>query len=807
MLEQQAAAVVPRTQDASRLLAAGERDDPQRAHARDHTQGAEGAGAMKLVQLEKLLEDVKQQPMWRLEADKACDYYDSNQDTPDKKAELAAQNLDVTCNLIKPTVDAVLGLEAKTRVDWIVMPDDEQSVDVADAYSSKIKEAERETRADRACSDAYAGQVKAGFACVEVSRNINPFEYPYKVTMVHRRELYWDWRSVMPDWSDARYIVRRRWLDSDLVAAYFPKYADLIRAASHGWQGSWHESLLLTEPQKIMLMGSHSDEQRTSIEDAEWRDIDRDRVTVFEVWYKTYHRGAVLTLPNGRKIEYDHRNAEHVALVAAGLVQVQVGIFHRIRRAYFVGPHRIGDVETKRKKFPYVPFWGYREDTTGVPYGLIRSMLSPQDEVNARRRKMLWLLRQRRVMIDSDALDPEYMTLSNASKEVTRPDAFIVTNPTRANAQNAIKIDENLQLSQFQFELLNEAKQAIQQTGGVYAVMMGQAAGGVTANSAMQTLIEQGTTTLAELNDNFIFGRREVGERLLELIREDMDGMRNYPVTFDNGVERKKIMLNEPQQDPATGQRFMKNPTSALVRVGLSDVPSTPTYRAHQLTMLSEVVKSLPPQIQGFVTPFLVEATDLPKRRELAKVLRQQLGMPIQPTTPEEAKAQQAMQQEVEKRKQLEERSIMADINEKEARAEKAKADALKALKEMALLGQDDGSGELRGQMDAANNQHAKEMMDLRGQLAQTQAEGLRKSEETRAKSEAEIERAASEVDKERIRAEADITIAEIEAEAKAEITKITAKFEATVAKLEARLGAVEKTASQAPKKAAKAAA
>lgn len=54
--------------------------------------------------------------------------------------------------LVGPTIDSVLGMEAKTRTDWRVLPDaDKQGDDVADALNYRLNQAERHSKADYAC--------------------------------------------------------------------------------------------------------------------------------------------------------------------------------------------------------------------------------------------------------------------------------------------------------------------------------------------------------------------------------------------------------------------------------------------------------------------------------------------------------------------------------------------------------------------------------------------------------------------------------------------------------------------------------
>lgn len=676
--------------DAVNGLALLHQQDDKSASARDHA--PRDPHALQLQSLERWMGEIQNQPAWRREADKAVDYYDGNQLDADTIQRLDSRGLGpLVTNLIKPTVDAVLGMEAKTRTDWRVGADDEQHTEVAEALSAKIHEAEREANADMATSEAYAQQIKAGFGCVEVSRDSNPFNYPYRVESVHRREIYWDWRSKKLDWSDARYVVRRRWYDADHLASFFPEHADLIRFAGHGWR-DWAD--FLTVDNRVSLNLAHGLEQeRVSWDDYEWRDTERGRVSCFEVWYRVWIRGLVLRLPGGRVIEFDQADPQHRAIVATGMVQPKVAVYDKVRVAFHIGPHRVRDIPTNRRRFPYVPFWGYREDLTGVPYGLIRSMLSPQDELNARAQKMMWLLSARRTQIDSDALDEKYNTLSDASREMGMSDAFIVTNPMRKGGQAAIRVDENMQLSQFQFQIMQERKQAIQEAAGVYSAMMGQQSN-ASSGLAIQSLVEQGTTTLAEINDNYRYARRGVGSALLDLLKEDM--IDQTEIMVDTGMTKKRVMVNIPMTDDVTGQQYKRNDVqSAPVKIALSDVPSTPTYRAQQFGQFAEILKSLPPQQQALLVPFALEMSDFAHRKDMAKFLREQMGIQLDQDSPEAKQQQQAVQQAQAAQAELAMRDAESKIEERQARTRKLLAEAEKAAR-------DSGNDQLADRLGAA---------------------------------------------------------------------------------------------------------
>lgn len=593
--------------------------------------------ALPRAQVEMFLREIKHQPHWRREADRAADYYDGNQLTPETVEKLKDRGQPpLITNLIKPTIDTVLGMEAKTRTDWRVRPedDDECDDDMAEALSVKLKHAEIESRADRAVSDAYAAQCKAGLGWVEVAREMDPFKCPYRVRYIHRREIFWDWRAEQPDLSDARYLIRRRWLELENAIALMPQYASLFRMTTGGWAG--FDPLL---EQDSRLVQSWEVERDTRIAAVDWRDIQRMRICLYEVWYRKWVRGYIMTLPNGTTMEADFNNIRHNQAIVAGLATIKQATFQKVRLAWYTGPHFLYDVPSpyKHNQFPYVPFFGYREDLTMVPYGLTRAMISPQDEINARKSKMLWSLNSRRVITDGDAVVDHTL----AAREVARSDAYVILNQNR-KPQSTFKVEPGGELAIQQFQVMQESKQEIAEASGIHKAMQGQNSN-ASSGLAINSLVEQGLNTLAEINDNYRYARRLVGEMLFELVRQHlMQGPSQ--VTIGEGKSKKMIPLNQPAIDPQTGQQIIINNVAKVkAKIVLDDIPSTPTYRMQQLQMMTEITKSLPPELQAQVIDFVIEATDMPKRHELADRLRAAVG--IQDPEQQQAMAQQQQQQ------------------------------------------------------------------------------------------------------------------------------------------------------------------
>lgn len=619
-------------------------------HADDQPGEAEALkdGGLSLIALCTFLEDMGQEPAWRTMADKCCDYYDNKQLDSDLLQLMEERGVPpLISNLIKPTIDAVLGMEAKNRRDWMVTYGDQgESEQVATGINQKLNTAERDAKADRAISQAYAGQIKGGLHWVEVGRHSNPMrDSPYRVNAVHRREIWWDWRNYEEE--DWRYLVRKKWFDEDHLVQAMPTMEALIRGACRGWP-QFGFGRMVNEPIGNQIRNlsdqAEANERAFAVSEHEWRDMARHRAVVYEVWYRVWKRGLVCRLPNNRVIEFDIKNKRHLAGYQAGIMSPFMATYPQVRQSLWIGPHRIFDRKTPHphNHFPYVPFMGFREDTTQIPYGLIRTMISPQDEINARRSRIQALSGSRRAEIDNDAVDTLYNTLDDVVSDISRADSVIITNPTRTNKQHGIRITDNGDLTQAQFEMLKESKDEIHQASGLFPSMLGDSSG-ATSGIAINSLVEQSTTTLGEINDEYGDSRRRVGELFLSLIVED--SKHEHSVSMGEGKSKSTIYFNRPTGTNDVGDVVKENDVSmANLKLELEDVPSTQTYRQQQFAQLAEITKALPPNVQQFVIDFVIEASDNPDRHKMAKRIRSALGIPEEGTDGQAQEDPQVMQ-------------------------------------------------------------------------------------------------------------------------------------------------------------------
>ena len=625
----------------------------------------------------EILQEIEEQPDWRHTADKEMAYADGNQldsELLQKQRELGIPP--AIEDLISPTLLAIQGYASTVRTDWRVTPDgDIGGQEVADALNYKLNQAERQSRADRACSRAFRSQIGCGLGWVEVSRNPDPFKYPYRCTAIHRNEIFWDMQAQEDDLSDARWLLRRRWIAAERLALVFPDHAEMINMMGKHGEG-WHDYMTLDGGASTGLGNAWGVSGNRTLLESRWYNPVNKELCVSELWYRRWVSVLVIKTPNGRVVEYDADNPRHAMLVASGAIQVKPAIVARVRRAFWIGRVCLMDAETPypHSHFPYVRFMGFTEDETGVPYGYVRGMKYAQDSLNSGNSKLRWGMSVVRIERTKGAV---LMTDAQLRRQVSRPDADIVLDPNTMSQPGArFEIKRDYELSQQHYQMLQDNRQSIQRISGVTDSFMGRQ-GTATSGLQEQTQVEQGNQALGRMMDNFRDARSLVGELLLALIIEDLGREPQTIIIEGDAVTADRVVkINAPETDPDTGMVYLSNDLQATrLKVALEDVPSTNSYRGQQLAAMSEAVKSLPPEYKAVMLPFMVSLMDMPHKDKVVEAIRQVQQTP----TPEEIQQRidQAVKDALAKAgndiKQaelaLKERLADSEIKERDARA------------------------------------------------------------------------------------------------------------------------------------------
>ncbi|MGY8830113.1 MAG: portal protein [Pseudomonadales bacterium] len=628
----------------------------------------------------ELMREIEEQPHWRTTADKEMDYADGNQ----LDSELLQRQRELGIppaveDLVGPALLSIQGYEATIRTDWRVTPNGGTGgQDVADALNYQLNQAERESHADSACSDAFRPQIAIGLGWVEVKRESDPFKFPYRCVEVNRREIHWDFAAVEKDLSDARWLRRQRWLTPDRIALVFPQHKDLVKAIGKNGPSWWAEQAIELSDggSSTGLNNAWAEARGWTVQEERWYNPTSKEVCLAEVWYRRWVSVPVIKTPDGRVVEYDENNDKHNLAVASGAAQYSVAVVARMRRSYWLGPHCLHDGPSpySHTHFPYVPFWGFREDATKVPYGYVRGMIYPQDALNSGISKLRWGMAVVRTERTKGAVA---MTDAQFRRQVGRVDADIVLDADHMSKPGArFAVSRDFQLNAQHFQLINDSRSSIQRVSAVTSGFMGKEG---TARSGLQeqTQVEQSNQSLARIMDNFRAGRSMVGELLLSMIVEDLgDKEKTIIIEGDAVREDRTVVINKPEQD-AAGFTYLSNDLQRTrLKVALEDVPSTASYRGQQLNAMSEAVKSLPQQYQAAMLPFMVSLMDVPFKRDVVEAIR----AAGEQETPEaiEKRIQQAVQDALAKSgAELKLRELAMKEGKTEAEIEKIRREAV----------------------------------------------------------------------------------------------------------------------------------
>lgn len=638
-------------------------------------------GQFTQSQLLNLMGDIDGQPDWRTDANRCSAYYDGDQIPPQVAAVLEERGQPVECqNLIAPAIDSVLGTEAKTRSDLRVEAnyENDDMEKLAEALNAEFYTVCQEMRIDRVRSDAYAGQIKAGLSWVEVRRNPDVTGPRYIAEQINRNEVDWDWLSKKPDLRDARWVRRRRWIDLDEAVLLFPQRAETLKNAVGTWDT--FDDIERIDGDDVDLRSGWEERQMWSRNEAEYLSTSRDRIMLYVIYYRVYERIPMLALPTGKMVEYDKNNVAHAVAVASGRVKVEMRLVSFIRESWWAGPYHLGDrpCDAPQGMFPLVPFWGFRKDQSGIPYGLVSRMISAQNSYNFRHLKVTWLLQASQVIMDSDATN---MTAEQVRKEANRPDGVFVLNADRKNktkAADALQINRDSSVSAQQMQVMEYDRQNIQDCAGIYSSYMGQDTSGVVSGIAVSNLVEQSSTTLAEINDNYTMACNALGELVLNYLLEDLKQKTSYTIVVNRKDKRRRkvVTINTPGDDGK-----ITNDISRLdARIVLAPIDSTPAYRAQLADRLIGIIQKLPPQAQSAVIDLVLELVEIPNKDEFIDRVSRALGtQDPQYMTDEEKQASQQQAKLNEFAQALQFKQQIAEIQNKDADTASKQASANKS--------------------------------------------------------------------------------------------------------------------------------
>lgn len=518
---------------------------------------ADSDGMLSVADLCRMFEEAEEASYEaRQLAERDRDYYDNKQLTDAQIAVLRERGQpEVIINRIKRKIDYLVGLEKQQRTmprslprtpqheaDAHAVTDALRFVADSEDYHSIRSAVWRNMLIEGAAAACVTVRQKPGRAgalggpsrfaqqyALQESTALTPpasaIDYDVKIRFYAWDRFFADPHSSRLDYSDANYLGTVLWMDLVDAQAMYPDSVDIL------------EGTLAT--------GHYSDTYEDTPKWKVWSDRKRRRVRIVQIfvkrddeWYfAEFTKGGILK--SGPSPYVDEDGKTQCELVA--------------QSAYV-------DRENNR-------------------YGVVREMVSPQDEINKRRSKALHILNTAQVIEEDGSVRDE----ERARREVVKPDGWIKLNPGMADK---FRIETRTDMAAGQFQLLQEAKNEIDLMGP-NASMQGDT-GDTASGRAIMASQQGGMIQMGDLLDSLRHFDVRVYRQAWMRIRQFWTAPKWVRITDDERNVRFVGLNGMP--DPVTGR---PGPMVAQLDtdIVIDDAPDTVAPAIEQFNALVELKK------------------------------------------------------------------------------------------------------------------------------------------------------------------------------------------------------------------------
>lgn len=547
---------------------------------------------------------------WRLKRKEWLDFYHGRQWDQEELEVLRDRGQPATVrNRIKPKIDALIGTILGLKVDTKAFDVGLRDFDTAKHISEALRIIEDDNDFDTVEAQAFGDMVKTGRGWYESEIDWIDFEAFTKTERAYNSDVTPDRHGKRDDLSDYKRLHKHFWMDLDDAIEFWPDKEQELKDSLHAEQ-------LADEPETKQphrtIRGDQYDNPQNEAD--LFRDQDRNRLRIVRSFYRTQIIREFITHPELGTEEITNLSETEIQTqkeLWAGAVtwkkaerQMNVITFTSLSILEEQKDVRSYDEEAK---FPLTLLPGWYDEELGYHVGMIEQLMDLQKEVNKRGSKMLHLLNIQQVEMEEDAVE----NLQRLRQEIARPDGVI-----EHKRGFQFKINRNIDLSQNQFALMQEAKSEIDASG-----VAGELAGQSDASSGKEFQLRQEAAIrpIRELFLNARAARRRVGMLWLDDIQQYWTSERMIKATDD--PEAGRIVLNQRVVDPMTGQVTILNDVSlGRYDIKIEEAPDT-------LNLRSEIFNGLVKLAQtGVQIPveMIIEASDFPNKTRFLEQLRQQ---------------------------------------------------------------------------------------------------------------------------------------------------------------------------------------
>lgn len=572
----------------------------------------------------------------RQKSERDRDYYDNIQLTAKELETLEKRGQPpIIINRVKRKIDFLEGTERQQRTDPKAYPRNRNDEEAARAATDGIRYVIDKERYDVTRSDVWKNLMVEGMGGILAHAEPVNGKPEIKLTYYPWDRLGADPASSKADFSDAKYKYAITWMDLDDAKDKFPG----------------KESILQDTINSVGDADTYDDKPKWHL----WADAKRNRVRIVEMYSQKggdwhwcfFTKSGKLDGGKSPYIDEDKKTICPLHMTSA-----------------------------------YV-------DRDNNRYGVVREMISPQDEINKRRSKALHLLTVTQVFAEEGAVADEV----KAKQEMAKPDGWININP---GFLDKLKVERGLDLSQGHFQLMQEAKGEIDLMGP-NASMTGK---GANTQSGRAIIAQQqgGLVEMGPLLDRLRQFNHTVYRAVWNLIRQFWTEERWVRVTddernlrfvgFNRKVTRGEKMMRDLEKQGKTGEEAQQiiiqtlqqngispeilkeviaienNPSEIDVDILIEEGPDSVTIQIEQFEILAQLAAARPDAIP---TDVIIEAA--PNLRNKEAILERIRGN-------EDAQRKQAELQQ--QQQAIQQQAMQLEFAAKQAKTERDQAASAK---------------------------------------------------------------------------------------------------------------------------------
>jgi hypothetical protein len=270
-------------------------------------------------------------------------------------------------------------------------------------------------------------------------------------------------------------------------------------------------------------------------------------------------------------------------------------------------------------------------DHEGDRYGFARQLKGPQDEVNQRRSKALFVSNTRRLVMEKGAVDDT----ERARTEWARPDGLLEVNPGRKVEPDDWQPDLQAQLG-----LMMDARSEIDTFANVTPDLLGADDPQRHSGVAINMLQKAGIAEIGSFIKNYRNWKLRVYRTIWNIVKITWTNERWLRVNASNQQATQLIQLNGVTRDEYGQPAFLNRLGAINVEIVLDEGPDVSNVLMDALDQM----KTLPP---GMVPPqVILKLLPLPQalRNDLEQMFQQAANKPDPKAAGEQIKAQAAQQ-------------------------------------------------------------------------------------------------------------------------------------------------------------------